>query len=370
MKVLFTTNILSPYRIDFFNELSKYCELTVLYERKNAKDRNDEWLKNTKIEFNAKYLGGIKVGKDSAFCPKILSYLDSNKFDIIIIGGYSTPTGMLAINYLRRHKIKFILNCDGGIVKSDSWWKYKVKEYFISSASEWITTGKYAQQYLEHYGADKEKIYTYSFSSIKENDILTNITSNEEKIKLRNELNIKEKNVIISVGQFIYRKGFDILIKSSQYLKDDIGIYIIGGKATEEYIKLKEAIGNENIHFVDFKLKDELTKYYKASDLFVFPTREDIWGLVINEAMSYGLPVITTDKCMAGLELIKNGENGYIVPCDNEKELANNIMKIINDDLLSKEMSINNINKIKKYTIESMTKDHINILNKLLKRTS
>ena len=58
------------------------------------------------------------------------------------------------------------------------------------------------------------------------------------------------------------------------------------------------------------------------------------------------------------------------MPCDNEKELANNIMKIINDDLLSKEMSINNINKIKKYTIESMTKDHINILNKLLKRTS
>ena len=52
------------------------------------------------------------------------------------------------------------------------------------------------------------------------------------------------------------------------------------------------------------------------------PTREDIWGLVINEAMAYGLPIITTDNCLAGLELIKNEENGYIIPVNNTELLA------------------------------------------------
>ena len=53
-----------------------------------------------------------------------------------------------------------------------------------------------------------------------------------------------------------------------------------------------------------------------ASDLFVLPTREDIWGLVINEAMSFGLPIITTRKCIAGTELITDGENGYLLEAD------------------------------------------------------
>ena len=50
--------------------------------------------------------------------------------------------------------------------------------------------------------------------------------------------------------------------------------------------------------------------YYQAADMLVFPTREDIWGLVINEAMANGLPTVSTDKCVAALEMIKQGENG------------------------------------------------------------
>ena len=67
--------------------------------------------------------------------------------------------------------------------------------------------------------------------------------------------------------------------------------------------------------------KPELATYYQAADLFVFPTREDIWGLVINEALSFGLPVITTRKCVAGVEMIKEGVNGSIVSEDNVEQL-------------------------------------------------
>ena len=108
MKVLFTTNIPSPYRINFFNELSNYCELTVVCERKLAKDRNKEWLDNKKIKFNIEFLNGINIGNDGAFCPDIIKFLRDESFDIIVIGGYSTPTGMISIEWLKRHRKTFI----------------------------------------------------------------------------------------------------------------------------------------------------------------------------------------------------------------------------------------------------------------------
>ena len=54
----------------------------------------------------------------------------------------------------------------------------------------------------------------------------------------------------------------------------------------------------------------------------LFLTREDIWGLVINEALAAGLPVVSTNRCMAALEMVKNSKNGYIVDVENEVQLA------------------------------------------------
>lgn len=367
MKVLFTTNIPSPYRINFFNKLGTYCELTVLCERVTAKDRNDKWLNNKNINFNIKYLKGIKIGNETALCPEIIKHIKKYKYDMIVVGGYSTPTGMLTIKYLKDKKIPFILNCDGGFIKDESKIKNKIKKYFISSANGWLSTGEMASKYLEYYGAKKDKIFKYPFTSIEEQDIIYDTMETHQKEQLRKKLNIDEKNVIITVGQFIYRKGIDILINASSYFSKDIGVYIIGGEPSKEYIELKDKLKAKNIHFVGFKQKDELKEYYKAADIFVLPTREDIWGLVINEAMAYGLPVITTDKCIAGLELIEDTKNGYIVSVEEQEELANKITHIINNDKLKEEMSKNNINKIKKYTIENMSKEHIRIFKEILK---
>ena len=67
-----------------------------------------------------------------------------------------------------------------------------------------------------------------------------------------------------------------------------------------------QTLNLKNVYFIPFQNSDIIELYFKAADLFVFPTREDIWGLVINEAMANALPIITTDRCVAGLELIEN----------------------------------------------------------------
>lgn len=125
------------------------------------------------------------------------------------------------------------------------------------------------------------------------------------KLFIKKELNITEDIVILFSGQFIPRKGIDILLKGSTNLPENVGVYIVGGKPCLEYLSLVDELQLKNIHFIDFKTPIELSNYYQAADIYVLPTREDIWGLVINEAMAYGLPVITTTNCLSGTELIE-----------------------------------------------------------------
>lgn len=350
MKVLWLTNIPSPYRVDFFNELGKYCDLTVLYERKKADDR--EWMNKKTINYKSIFLNGIKKGNDTALCFSVIKYL-SQKFDHIIIGGYSTPTGMLAIQYLRFINKKYILSCDGGFIrKEEEKINYKIKKYFISKAHSYLSTGKVCTDYLEYYGADKNKIHFYPFTSLYKKDILEHTLSIDEKDFLKNELGIHAKKIVIYVGQMIHRKGIDILLNAASNVPNDVIFYIVGGKPTEEYKKIINNLNLKNIIFLDFMEKDLLFKYYQIADLFVLPTREDIWGLVINEAMANALPIITTNKCVAGEELID--QNGVLIESEDVKSLSNNINKILFDDLLQKEYSNNSLKIIRNYTIENM----------------
>lgn len=353
MKVLFLTNVPSPYRVDFFNALGKMCDLTVLFETHNAKSRDTAWVADGMDYFKAVYLKGIRIGEAESFSVDVLHYLSNKKYDVIVVGMYSSPTGMLAIEYMRIKNISFILSSDGGIKKEDSGIKHWIKAHFIGAAKGWLSTGETTSEYLRYYGAKNNRIFKYPFTSVKEEDILTSPLTQTEKLLYREKLDMTEKKIILSVGQFIYRKGYDVLLNACNGLDSDIGIYIVGGKATEEYLKMKKDLNLANIHFVDFMAKKDLADYYKAADIFVLPTREDIWGLVINEAMSYGLPVVTTDKCVSGSEMIVNGENGYIVPVENSDALKEAMFHSF--DVSSE----NVLRTAKNYSIEEMARCHV-----------
>lgn len=399
MKVLFLVNIPSPYRVDFFNELGKKCNLSVAFEGRYATDRDEKWKGKESTNFTPIFLRGIRIRTDAFLCLDVFSII-KKEWDAIVIGGYSTPTTMLAIEYLRLHKIPFYLEVDGGFVKKESNFKFQMKKHFVSAASAWLSTGKKTNEYLEHYGARKEKIYIYPFSSLLYEDFFRAHTLiNEKTTKLeidsfrekcdrivenkdeiccinqwkknrsainsfaKSKLNIQEKTVVLAVGQFIYRKGFDILLKAVELFDLPIGVFLVGGKAPLEYEEIIKQRNLKNVHIVEFKKKEELALYYQAADVFVLPTREDIWGLVINEAMAYGVPVITTEKCIAGLELIKQYENGCIVPRDNVSELKKAIKDVIRLDS-NLDLSFNSFYSIYDYTIENMADSHIEIFEK------
>ena len=114
-----------------------------------------------------------------------------------------------------------------------------------------------------------------------------------------------------------------------------------------------------------FQNKDYFLDIQYVNCVFVFPTRQDAWGLVVNEAMANGLPVVSTQKCVAALEMIKEGKNGYVVPINDVLELKTAVENIMESQELRYAMSKESIETMKKkYTIENMAKEHIKIFEK------
>lgn len=361
MKILFCTNLPAPYRVDFFGELGKYCNLTVCYERNRASDRDVNWKSTSKNTFSEQYLNLIPVGDDRSRGGALRQFIASNRYDIVIFTNYVSPATIEAIIYCRIMRINYWVEYDGGFNKTDSIPLRLIKEFLLKGAEKHLTTCDEHIKYLQSLGIKRDRIHKYPFTSVLDSDLEDYTAVLNKKRVLKEKLGLNERKTVISVGQFIYRKGFDILIAAVNELAD-ISLVIIGGEPTDEYIRMIDESKTDSIKFIPFMSKQELAEYYIASDLFVLPTREDIWGLVVNEAMSYGLPVITTNRCIAGLELICDGENGFIVPSEDIYALRSRIIEILSDDDLRIRMGKKSRGIIENYTIEKMVKRHMEII--------
>lgn len=365
MKILFYTNIPSPYRVAFFNELGKYCELTVLFEMDRSVERDASWREYKFDNFRGIILKGIRIKTDSAFCPGIIRFLRKNKYDQIVITQLSSITAIWAVMYLHLRGIRYCYEGDGGFIGNVKGIKAKIKRFIIGNAVYCFSTSRAFDEYCIAYGAEKEKIYRYPLTSVYERDILPRPLTGEEKAEYKKNLGMEEERVILSVGQFIPRKGFDLLIEMSRFLSPDIGVYIVGGQAAPEYLEMKEKWDLKRVHFLNFMRKEQIANYYKAADLFVFPTREDIWGLVVNEALANGLPVVSTNRCVAAMEMIELGENGYIVAVDDVAEMQNAVEAILNSKELQEKMKWQALKTMREnYTIENMAEEHIKVFRK------
>lgn len=367
MRILWLTNIPSPYRVLFFEELASECDLTVVFESGASLKRDESWRKYSFRNFKGVFFKGVRTGVDSVLCPGIIRFLKRSavSYDHIIISNPLTPTGIIAALYLKGKKVRFLIESDGGFPKNSKGLREWLKKNVIGAADGWFSTAKIHDNYYLAYGAKADKIYRYPFTSLQRDDILKEPVCPAQKQALKEELGICEKTMVLSVGQFIHRKGFDVLLKACADIGEETGVYIVGGTPVPEYLQIIQDLNLKNIHFLPFKLKKELEKYFMAADLFVLPTREDIWGLVVNEAMAFGLPIITTDKCGAGLELITDCENGFIVPVENPNVLLERINEILKNDLLRQRMVECNLKKISQYTIEKMVETHIKELSNI-----
>jgi len=358
-KVLIVFNHPAPYKVKLFNELAKSIDLTVIFERDAASDRNKEFYDEKHYEFKTVKIKGLKLGNENIVSKGIVKHLKKNKYDLIIMNGYSQFAEMSAINYLIKHNIPYVLYINGGIIKQkESSLRRKLKTKYISHATSYLSPDENSNKYLEFYGADKFKIYNYPYSTIYAKEVLSVPYSLDEKLEMRNNSSVHEEKVFVSTGQLIKRKNYFELIKKWKELSPNYGLYIIGdGKQKEELQKYIDDNRLSNVHLIGYMSRKDMFNFYHLSDAFIFSSNEDIYGHVINEALSQALPVISMPNVNASKKLIKDGYNGFLI--SSLDDLGDAIAKLDN------KMAANAIKTAYENTIEKMRDAHLEILKRI-----
>ncbi|RHP34992.1 glycosyltransferase family 4 protein [Lachnotalea sp. AF33-28] len=348
----------APYRVSVFRGLAERYQIDLYFEFVQNQNRNAKWFVEsdeftvlTTPEAVQKYEQALK---------------NLTQYDLVLAYDYFSKRAMKLMMQCIRRKVPYCINCDGAFINRN-FIKDRVKHFFVSRAAACFASGVSASDYFRHYGADRKRIHIHNFTSLTREDIRQAPVTADEVRDVRRELGIKDCRTVLTIGQFIHRKGNDILLQSWEGMPEDYQLLIIGGgDLAPEYEKFIREHHLKNVHILGFMDKERVMKYYMASDLFVLPTREDIWGLVINEAMANGLPVVTTDRCIAGRELVANGENGYLVPAEDPDELRKRMREILGDDGLRQRMQKANIGKMQDNTMENIVKSHIPVIDSLL----
>ncbi len=376
IKVTILHNIMTPYRYPLFKKISldPNVNLTVLFMSKSAKNRRWKIVENNlgfkyrvlpKIEFNFQ-------GKD--LFTYLINYtypfdFIKNMPDVVISAGWLDFSSQAAFFLCKVFRKKFIIWSES--TENEKSWRRSVTLPLVRTIVKYsdacIAVGTRSKEYLKLLGASESKIFVaYSTVNTSFFNQIGHVTKGEKE-KLRKRIGLKTNNVILYVGQFIKRKGVDYLVDAYQEVKkkfNDVSLLLVGYGSLKE--DLEKRIDNQNINdvfFINHVEPKDMAKIYSLATLFILPSLEETWGLVINEAMAVGLPIVTTDKVGSSVDLVKPGYNGFIVPSADSKALKDSIYKIIKDDTLIKKMSGESKKIIKNFSPELAARQFVNAIN-------
>lgn len=318
-RVLYLTNIEVPYRVRFFNELSKHCELTVMYERRKSANRDNKWASGEAKNYRVEYLDGKDVGDEYGFSWRILGLVKKN-WDVVVVGCYNSRVQMLAMAYMRLNHIPFVINLDGEPFIGNGL-KAIVKRMMLKGADGYLTAGVKSGESLKAAIGDKRPVVPYFFSSLNDVEIAGNARSKE-----------KREDYVLVVGQYFDYKGMDVAFRVA-CMDNSIRYKFVGmGKRTELFLH-EMCNMPENVEVIPFLQKTELEEEYRRCSLLLLPTRQECWGLVVNEAASFGTPIVSTCGSGAALEFIgdrypqflaKPGDASSLLECVRKCLKANN----------------------------------------------
>jgi glycosyltransferase involved in cell wall biosynthesis len=347
-KVLYVVNIPSPYMVTFFNMLSEYVDLTVIFEKAYDQTRPLSWRILDLNGFKHHVLKGISYTHEQIIPLNYKKHL-KKQYDAIFIQNFFTPTGILMSRYLLKKKRPYSIVSEGGYIKNKRGLKEKIKYHVVKHASSYVSSSNETDLFLKHYGAKEMSIVRYPFTSIHQHQILKKSLAKEAKLALRNKYKLPHDILIIlSVGRLSKEKNHQYVIDNLKHVNKPYLFILVGDGSEQEIIKTLESIHHLYIKDLDSKT---LFEYYQLADLFVLASTSEPWGLVVNEAMSQGCVVATSQYVNASKVLI-NTQNGYIFDIHEKDALLRLINEI--DDVSLSQKSIVSLGTIRTYTFEEM----------------
>ena len=178
----------------------------------------------------------------------------------------------------------------------------------------------------------------------------------ERETHFRKELTLPRRYFLYA-GRIIQEKGVFHLLKAytrlAPELRSEVGLVLVGdGTAKNELMKNAAKIHPGTVVFPGFAQRDQLAAFYALAEALVFPTLSDPWGLVVNEAMACGLPIIATDVAGCTADLVQDGENGYVIPAANVGKLEEAIAAFARDPQLASRMGQHSARLIEDFSPE------------------
>lgn len=357
MKICLITNIPVPYRLPIFEILAKKLgnNFLVMYCAKSESNRN--WDFNN-FNFNYLFLNENVKAKNDGFNYihnnlDIFSKLKKFNPDVVITTGFN-PTHLYAWLYSKLFFKKHIPMTDGWLYseKNLSQLHKFIRKFVFNTSNSFIGASKNSIKLYESYGVQRERIFQ------------SHLCIDNKKFENSNKFNDRKYHIMFS-GQLTERKipffFCDIVEKLSKRI-DNLKVLILGSGPLEKEILAK--LNNLKIDYTypGFVSQEELPKYYSDSKLFLFTTKLDAWGVVVNESMASGTPVITTPYAGVINDLVLDSKNGYILDINIEK-WVDKIETILLDEKLWNKLSFNAIEKVQEFNFENAAKGIIEASN-------
>lgn len=273
--------------------------------------------------------------------------LDKIDPDVVIAGEYN-PAALLALFWCRTKKKKFIHMTDGTLISERSIGKLQkiARKVVIRHADACIASSTRAGEKLRYYGAQD------IFLSLLTVDIerYRTIEKNEQPGR------------ILYVGSMAKRKGLDLLIAALPYIRCGYELHIVGNGTDDEIWGLKQQARSldveERITWCGFREGSDLYREYSEAAIFVLPTREDCFGLVLLEALCARIPIVASKYADGVYDIVVDKENGYIVDPYSPENLGAAIEELLSEDERRGAMSQECEKHIDKFTFENVSEGY------------
>ncbi len=267
---------------------------------------------------------------------------------------FAVPTGPLGVWISKKYKIRNVLSLHGGDIfdptkkfSPHKWWIFrKCVSWVMNNSSLVVAQSSNTRANAAHY---------YDFDEDKISVIPLPYQQVVFKSVERSKMGMRENGLyLISVGRLVRRKGYDFLLEVLAEVSD-VELIIIGdGPERENLLELASALSIRNRVTFTGSISEELKfQYLNNSDIYVLSSVHEGFGIVLQEAMQVGLPIVSTNYG-GQVDLIKEGENGKLVKYGDKSAMTVAIGDLLSDWELRNKMRINNLEKINQYHAENI----------------
>ena len=283
-----------------------------------------------------------RLGFFIPFVYGISKALREENWDAVWIHGYNHFSLIIALFLAPLYKIPVFFRAESTLLATKSNF---IKDIFIrlliKLSSRLLYIGNSNKDYYLKYGATESQLFFTPYAVDNEIYRFTNQEKEEISERLIKEINIDEETIIILfVGKLIDRKNPLLLLEAfyevirQQPQNKFVLLYVGTGPVLEQLEnKIKHYNLDSTVKILGFKNERELRDYYAIADLLVIPSKEETFGLVVNEAMSAGTAIIASNVVGSSRDLVINGinGNGFIFESENLESLTSMLKKALSN---------------------------------------